>query len=293
MKVHVTGASGFLGHSVIPLLVEQGHQVSALARSPEAAKRVSRLGAEVIDGDLDIPASIATAFAVASPDALVNLASLGFGHAPAVIAGAEKAGIKRAVFVSTTAIFTILNSRSKAVRLDAEAAVRSSALDWTVLRPTMIYGTPEDRNMVRLLRILRRLPVAPLPGGGRRLQQPVHVEDVASAIVAALTRPKSIGRAYDIAGPDPLTFRQIVEQAAAAVGTDPLLVAVPLRPLICGLRIYEAVARSVGRSPRMKAEQLERLAEDKHFDISAARTDLDYRPRSFVVGVTEEVAMLR
>ena len=122
-------------------------------------------------------------------DALVNLASLGFGHAPAIVAAAVGAGLGRAVFVSTTAVATGLPARSKAVRLAAEATVRSSGLAWTILRPTMIYGAPGDRNMSRLLALLIRarrglpgvgLPVVlPVPGGGRGLQQPVHVADIA------------------------------------------------------------------------------------------------------------------
>jgi uncharacterized protein YbjT (DUF2867 family) len=289
MRVHVTGASGFLGEYVVPLLLAEGHQVTALTRSPAAAQKVARLGADGLDGDLDVASTVTSAFAAAEADALVCLSSLGFGHAPVVIAAAEVAAIKRAVFVSTTAIFTTLDSRSKEVRLAAEAAIGASALDWTVLRPTMIYGSPRDRNMARLLRALPRLPVVPIPGGGHRLQQPVHVKDVAIAVVSALSRPQSIGRAYEIAGPEPLTFRQIVEQAAAAVGSRNRLVSVPIGPLVGGVRAYGAIVRS----PRIKAEQLQRLAEDKHFDISAARRDLGYQPRSFAVGVAEEAARLR
>src|SRR5205085_5177203 len=103
-----------------------------------------------------------------------------------------------------------------------------SALDWTLVRPTMIYGTPADRNIARLLRLLRRAPLVPLPGGGRSLQQPVHVDDVADAIVRALERDPSIGRAYDLGGPEPLTLRELVQDAARAVGRRPWLVTVPL-----------------------------------------------------------------
>ena len=117
------------------------------------------------------------------------------------MAAAEEAGLRRAVFVSTTSIFTSLDTASKPVRLAAEDTVMTSALDWTIIRPTMIYGTPADRNMARLLRALRRLPVLPLPGGGTGLQQPVHVDDLAGAIVAALDRPATIGRAYDSPAP--------------------------------------------------------------------------------------------
>lgn len=288
MRVLVTGASGFLGQHVTPLLVDRGHHVIALARSLEAADRVEALGAEAIGGDLDDEASVDGAFTLSKADALVNLASLGFGHAPAVVAAAAEARIVRAVFISTTAIFTTLDASSKLVRLAAEETVRLSGLDWTILRPTMIYGTPDDRNMARLLRLLRRSSIVPMPGGGRHLQQPVHVADVAQAVVAALESPASIGRAYDIAGPEALTLRKVVDEAAAALGRRASAVSLPLQPMVGAARLYERFARH----PRLKPEQLERLAEDKAFDIGAARADLGYAPRSFRDGITDEAAML-
>ena len=289
MRVHVTGGSGFLGGRVIRVLVSRDHEVSALARSATAAARVADLGADVVDGDLDDPASVDAAFTASRADALVNLASLGFGHAPSIVAAAEDAGIPRGVFVSTTGIYTRLESRSKTTRLAAEETVRNSALTWTILRPSMIYGAPGDRNMARLLRLLRRVPVVALPDGGRRMQQPVHVDDLAEVIAAVLERPASANRAYDIAGPEPLTLRQVVEQAGTAVGRRPRVVSVPLKPTVAVVRAYE----SVSRRPRLKAEQVERLAEEKVFDISPARLDLNYDPRSFREGIEQEAAMLR
>ncbi len=287
-RVLVTGASGFLGGHVVPLLVSGGEEVVALARSVAAAHRVNELGANPVAGDLDDPASVDHAFADSGADTLVNLASLGFGHAPTIVAAAEEAGIKRAVFMSTTAIFTNLNAGSKQTRQSAENVIEASALEWTIVRPTMIYGTPADRNMVRLLRLLRRTPFVPVPGGGQRLQQPVHVEDLARAVVAALYAPAAIGEAYDVAGPEPLTFGSVIEQAAEALGRRARLVPVPLAPLAASLRLYERV---VAR-PRFKAEQLERLAEDKAFDISPAIRDLGFEPRSFAEGIRQEAAML-
>ena len=288
MKALVTGGSGFLGASVVPLLRERGHDVVALARSNEAADRIAQLGATPIGGDLDDARALDAAFGASHADALVNLASLGFGHAPAIVAAAEGAGIERAVFVSTTAIFTSLNAGSKSMRRAAEDTIRASALRWTIVRPTMIYGTPADRNMARLLAALRRWPVFPLPGGGKRLQQPVHVDDVAAAVVSAVETDVAAGQAYDIAGPEALTLREVVEQAAAATGASPRLIPVPLTPLVAGARLYEAVAKR----PRLRAEQLERLAEDKAFDIGPARADLRYDPRSFEQGIKEEASLL-
>jgi len=292
MKLLVTGGSGFTGGHLIPILVDGGYRVAALVRSDTAARRIAALGALPVRGDLDDPVSTRQAFMDAGADGLVNLASLGFGHAPLIVAAAEEAGIGRAVFVSTTAIFTGLAAPSKPTRLAAEQAVMSSSLCWTIVRPTMIYGAPGDRNMERLLRFLRRTPVVPLPGGGRGLQQPVHVDDLAMAIASAITEPAAAGGCYDIAGPDAHSLRAVVTAAAQAVGRRPVLLPVPLAPVVGALRTYEKTYEKRAHVAHLRAEQLARLAEDKAFEITSARRDLGYCPRSFADGIAAEAAML-
>jgi nucleoside-diphosphate-sugar epimerase len=229
------------------------------------------------------------AFAGAKADVLVNIASLGFGHAPTVLAAAEEAGIERGVFVSTTAVFTTLNASSKSVRLRAEEAVDASPIASMILRPTMIYGAPGDRNMERLLALLQRTPLVPMPGRGDRLQQPVHVADLAQAIVAAAERVGEFTGSLEVAGPEPLTFRQVVEQAATAVGRRPRFVPVPLGLVRGAVGVQERILRN----PRLKREQIDRLAEDKAFDITAARRELGFDPRPFAQGIAQEAEACR
>ena len=123
-------------------------------------------------------------------------------------------GSQRAVFVSTTAIFTQLNARSKKVRLAAENAIETSGLKYTILRPTMIYGSPRDRNMWRLIRFMRYSPIIPIFGDGNYLQQPIYVGDVAQAIVSCLCNDQTIGKSYNIAGKHPLTYNQVIDTIA-------------------------------------------------------------------------------
>ncbi|HUN36311.1 MAG TPA: NAD-dependent epimerase/dehydratase family protein [Trebonia sp.] len=294
----MTGGSGFLGRHVLAAAARRGHCCVALARSPAAADAVARCGAAPLAGDLDDGLSLSAAFASADCEALVNLASLGFGHAPGIVAAAVAARLDRAVFVSTTAVTTALPARSKAVRLAAEEHVRCSPLAWTILRPTMIYGAPGDRNLSRLLAALARaarlarparLPVVvPVPGGGTRLQQPVHVADLAEAVLAAAERPQSAGSCYDVAGPEPLAFGELLRLSSAAVGCRAHLLPVPLPAVIALTRGYERLARR----PRIRAEQWQRLAEDKAFPIGAAVRDLGYAPRSFAEGISQEATAL-
>ena len=111
---------------------------------------------------------------------------------------------------------TSRSARTKQIRLDAEQLIQQSAMKWTILRPTMIHGVPGDRNLSRLLTPLRRVPVLPVPGGGQHIQQPVHVHvaDLAEAVLAAAERPAATGTSYDVAGPAPLTFADLLRTSA-------------------------------------------------------------------------------
>ena len=298
MRLLVTGGSGFLGGYVLAEAVRRGHSCVALARSPAAARAVAARGAAPLTGDLDDLAGLTDVFARAGADALVNLASLGFGHAPGIVRAAVAAGLGKSVFVSTTAVTTTLAAPAKAVRLAAEEEIRRSGLSWTILRPTMIYGAAGDRNLSRLLALLarrrhapvpRRVPLmVPVPGGGLQRQQPVHVADLADAVLTAAERQEAAGRCYDVAGPEPLTFADLLHASGAAVDCRVRLVPVPMAPVVALTRGYERISRQ----PRIRAEQWQRLAEDKAFRIEAAARDLGYAPRAFADGIRAEAAAL-
>ena len=127
-----------------------------------------------------------------------------------------------------------------------------------------------------------------MPGTGRCLHQPVHVADVAAAVLAALQRPAAVGSLYNVAGPEPLPFAELLRTCARAVGSRTRLVPVPLAPLVTLARGYERLSRH----PRIRAEQLLRLGEDKAFAIDDAIRDLGYAPRPFADGIGDEARAL-
>ena len=283
MKVFVTGATGFTGSRVVPLLLKNGYEVRCLYRASSDRSLLPDSNIEWALGDISDPHSLTSAMQGA--DALVNVASLGFGHADSIIRAAQHAGIKRAVFISTTAIFTQLNAPSKKVRVAAELAIETSGLKYTILRPTMIYGSSRDRNMWRLIRFMRVSPIVPIFGDGKYLQQPIHVDDVAQAMVSCLSNDKTIGKSYNIAGKQALTYNDVIDTIAKGMNKRVWKIHVQSKPVVSLLRFFERI-----RIPfPIKAEQVLRLNENKDFSYAEAQKDFGFSPLSFEEGIEEEL----
>jgi nucleoside-diphosphate-sugar epimerase len=287
MTIAVSGANGFTGRFVCAELQRRQRPFVTLLRPGSDTAWMDSHQISVRFADLNHTEQLANQ--LKGCNALLNVASIGFGAAPSILEACRSAGVRRAVFVSTTAIFTQLNAGSKVVRQAAEAAITSSGLDTTILRPTMIYGTPNDRNMIRLVRWLDRWPVLPVFGNGRSLQQPVHVSDVAWAVVQALDVPATIGRQFNISGAAPLSYNEVVRLTAQALGRPIRRLHIPARPMVAALQATERL----GIPLPIKAEQVLRLNEDKAFSHAEAAEAFGYTPMAFEQGIRQEVALFR
>jgi uncharacterized protein YbjT (DUF2867 family) len=285
VRVLLTGATGLLGGALLDVMLADGHKVLCLVRteSPNA----SRLDAERVEiarGDTSNTENLVRA--LRGVEAMVHVA--GIEHTPQVVEAARGAGVDRVVVVGSTSAHSAYVFRSGPKR-EMERVVRGSGLAWTIVRPTMIYGSERDKNMHRLLRFLDRSPVFPMFGDGENLWQPVYHEDCARGTLAALTREGAIGQAYDLPGAAPLTYRDLVRTAAAAVGKRPRIVPLPLEPV---RRVLEVTERLRLPLP-IESEQVLRLREDKAYSYEKAKKELGYSPSSFDEGIGLEVARLR
>jgi len=283
MKIFVTGATGFTGSRVVPLLLKNGFEVRCLNRASSDRSSLADLNIEWALGDVSDTTSLTSA--MQGTEVLVNITSLGFGYADSIIRAAKDAGIQRAVFISTTAIFTQLNASSKNVRVAAELAVETSGLKYTILRPTMIYGGPRDRNMWRLIKFMRLSPIVPIFGDGEYLQQPIYVDDVASAVLGCLKSDLTIGKSYNIAGKHAVTYNEVIDTISKAMNKRVWKLHLPSNSVVTLLGLFERM-----RIPfPIKAEQVLRLNENKDFSYADAERDFGFSPLSFGEGIKTDI----
>jgi uncharacterized protein YbjT (DUF2867 family) len=273
--VHVIGASGRSGLALCRSLLADGVAVVAVVRDP-AKWAAAGLAGEVRRADLGDPAALRAALAGA-----VRVVSCAHArHAAAIIAAAPEAAML--VLLGSTRKFTRWPDAHGDGVLAGEAALLGSGRSGVMLHPTMIYGAQGEDNVQRLARLLRRLPVMPLPGGGRFLVQPIQQSDVTLCIRAALTRVWAGPSGLVIAGAEAVRYADFVRAVAGAAGLRmPVVVPFPAGPLILAARL----ARYVPGLPAVRPEEIRRLMEDKAFDIAPMRAMLGVDPLPLAKGL--------
>jgi uncharacterized protein YbjT (DUF2867 family) len=273
--ITVLGATGKTGRYLVARLCEEGHAVTAAGRAPDRLDRVDARARRAVT-DLDHPETLRTALNGAS-----RIVSCAHARFTATVLAHLPATCERLVLTGSTRRFTaIADPAADAVRA-GEAAFLASGVPGVMLHPSMIYGAPDDRNVNRLLRLLRYVPVVPLPDGGRHWVQPVFVDDVVDALVAAVTGPDAPGPPIIVAGPEPISYADMVRACARALGRSVAIVPVPLSLLVGGVRL----AAGLGMHLPFDAAEIRRATEDKSFDVSQMRTRLGVTPRPFDEGL--------
>jgi len=279
LPVHVIGASGRSGTALVQIL---GSRIVPVVR--DAAKWTALgFGMTPVIADLTDPISLARALRGATH--VVSCAHARF--AAQVIAAAPEAA--RLVLLGSTRKFTHWPDAHGNGVLAGEAAFLNSGRAGVMLHPTMIYGALGEDNVQRLAALIRRLPVLPLPAGGRSLVQPIHQSDVTRAILAALEHPWSGPQTLVIAGPEPISYVDFVRAVAQASGArQPRTLTVPARPLIA----LAALTRFLPGVPTIEGAEIRRLLEDKAFDIGPMRDVLGFTPISLHEGLALTFAPL-
>lgn len=263
--VHVVGASGRSGAALARAL---GGRAVPVVRDAAKWQALGLPGTAAV-ADLTDPAGLTAALRGATH--IVSCAHA--RHAPALIAAAPPDATL--VLLGSTRKFTRWPDDHGDGVLAGEAAFLASGRNGVLLHPTMIYGAEGEDNVRRLAVLARRLPLLPLPGGGRALVQPIHQSDVTRSILAALDRAWAGPHTLVIAGPAPLAYRDFLTAVATAAGAPRRpVIALPAQVLIAAAWL----ARPMPFLPSVGAAEIRRLLEDKAFDIGPMRAALGVDP---------------
>ena len=296
-RVFVTGATGFVGRSVIQALRAEGDVVRCLVRRG-SERDLRGFGAiERVEGDVLLPETLAPA--VAGCDTVVHLVGIIREH-PArditferlhvdgtlnVLDAASAAGVRRFVHMSALGARAGARARYHRTKWAAEEAVRGSALSWTVFRPSIIYGRG-DEFVSMLAGMVRRLPVVPVIGDGRQRLQPVPVEQVAEAFARAVALPAAEKQSFEVGGLDAVSMIALLDAIGATLERT------RVRRAHLPLGLMRVLARLFHRLPSfpLTPDQLLMLEEDNVCDATPFFTTFGLTPIPLATGLRRMLA---
>ena len=272
-RVLLTGASGFLGREVLRRLLAANWEVVAVSRRPrpsEVPHGVIQLAADITGTEWHrwcerCTAAIHLAGIIREvPRRRDTFDRIHRAGTESVVAACRAHGIRRLVHVSALGARRDGATAFLRSKWQAEELVRRSGLSWTIVRPALIFG-PGDRFSSTLARMLRRLPVFPVFGGGAYVLQPVAVAEVAAALVAALEIGACAGEVVELGGPEVLTYVEAVRRTAAALAIRRSLIHLPLGVSRLAVRVLGWLP-----NPPITPDQLTMLLAGSQCDMRAA-----------------------
>ena len=306
-RVLVTGATGFVGRSVVRELLARGITPVCLVRSPNKLfaqhPKVNRDRFATVTGSLSDRSVLRSA--AEHSDAAIHLVGIiiarrlkgqtfagvhvrGTRH---VVDAIREAGLTRYLHMSALGARADAASEYHRTKWEAEEYVRQSGLEWTIFRPSLIHG-PDGEFMSLMKRFICGLvpPVIPYFGTGQAKLQPVFVKDVAHCFVEALFRPETAGESFDLGGPQAISWvalynicRSLIPGArhwkplvSQPVAVAKVVAALTAPPMALG----ELLAPSLGML-RFDAGQVAMSQEDSVCDHRVAEQALGLRMRSF------------
>ena len=248
MRVALFGGTGYVGSYLIDALLQAGMQPVVLARPGHESRVRHRHSCDVVGGDLEDTAALDAVMRDADaaiynigilrefPERDITFEELHYRAAKRIMRAAERAGVRRFLLMSANGV-KAQGTPYQESKFRAEQFLSETSMDWTVFRPSVIFGNPRGRNEFAT-QLARDIVASPLPaplffGGlapwnaGEFALSPVHVEDVASAFVNSLNTAETYGEILALGGPRSVSWRTILQHICSAVGRQKTMIPVP------------------------------------------------------------------
>lgn len=287
----VTGATGFVGSHLVQRLRKGNIPVRAIVRHPEKAGKLTDPGVEVVPGDISDQASLTQA--AKGCEQIVHLVGIiqetGYAtfrniHVEGtrnVLAAAREIGVRQVVFQSALGTRPNAVSAYHRTKWEAEELVRASGIAYTILRPSLIYG-PGDQFTIRLKDMIKLSPVLPVIGSGRSKVQPIFIDDEVSCLLKILTSDCCANKAYEIGGPEQLTYEEVTAAIAEAMGVKRPMLHMPMFFMKAAAWMFETVLPK----PPVTTDQLIMLQEDNICGMRDLHETFGIEPIAFKSGLS-------
>ena len=272
MTVLVTGPTGFVGRRVVQKLIEHSYQVRCLVHSPGRERIFPQDMVDVYYGDINNADALASAMqgveqvvhlvAVIRENGAVTYNSVNRQGAENVVAAARSVGSVQQ-FVHISAVGAVNNPEFPYLqsKWQGEQSVINSGLPYTIIRPSVVFGRG-DEFLNSLAALVRLFPMVPVISSGRNRLQPIWVDDLAQCIALSLSRHDLQGHTLELGGPEQLSYNQIVDSVARAMGKRRLRLHVPMWMMRIGVVLMQALmARPPINSEMLNMMRVRNVAE--------------------------------
>jgi len=277
MLILITGGTGFIGRHLVSALREAGHRVISVSRSAEGPDHVRADFARDVHADAWIPRLAGVDLVINAVGIIREIGAQTFEavhtRAPqALFDACVRTDVGRVIQISALGADTGASGYFRSKHAADEYLV-SLPLEWTIVQPSLVYG--EGGTSAKMFTMFASLPVIGVPGRGEQRVQPIHVDDLVTAIVALCRTRTAIREKVALVGPRAMTYRDMLLtlRAAMGLGRAPVL-SIPMPLMRLGARMAELSARSL-----LDRETLAMLAAGNVADPAATARLLGRPPR--------------
>ena len=293
-KKHIllTGASGFVGTNFLDYLAKNNKDISVRALIYDKDIEKKHPVVEKINGDIRDYENLEKVFTGAPLDGIIHLAAVikspqekdytevNVEGTRNLVRLAEKYGVKKFIFPSSDFVLyeDVAPNPYGISKRKCEEIITASNLDFTIFRPTPIFGPGDTKNFKSLVSFIKKYPIIPAV---QCLMEPVYVGDVVKMIIAALESPAANRQIYYLPGGEKYSFPDILMIIAKQLKLKRIIISLPPKIFLVALKVYE----NLFPNPLLESYQVRKWLKTQPLDASKTKKDLGYNPISFEEGV--------
>jgi NADH dehydrogenase len=291
MRILVSGGTGVVGSRLVRGLTASGHKVRALTLPNDPfVSRLAHVDCEVVYGDITDADSLKGVFN--NIETVYHLAAIIIAHDPEhfktiningtknMLEGGASAGARHFIFISSASVtYPKTTAYSLSKRECERMIIQQDAMQYTIIRPTLVYEKDGGQEFMMFLDYLVKYPVVPFIGRGRAMKNPVDVDDLMKGLLNVAGNSECFGKTYNFSGGEAISIRDLASLMLAHRGQRKLFVPVPV--WIC--KAIAAVMGAIMKRPLLTWSTIAGITQDANLDHSSATADIGYNP----IGIRE------